>query len=172
MTEHEWGVGVPDWIYKEEVFTSNFALWWSPNSSKITFLILNETQVNKYTFSIYNLTFDSNEIVPYLTQQTMSYPKPGYSNPLISAHMFDLEQYLGESSMGTSFNLAGSTLELEWSGRLPHNNSIIIIEVIWLGNCGSSFLLKEVNHNTDASRTALFNLSDTSLLDARTGNLM
>ena len=38
--------------------------------------------------------------------------------------------------------------------------------------CGGSLLLKEVNRNTDAGRTALFNLSDTSLLDARTGSLV
>ena len=74
--------------------------------------------------------------------------------------------------MGMSFDPAGSTLELEWSGRLPHNDSIIIIEVIWLGNCGGSLLLKEVNRNTDTGRTALFDLSDTSLLDVRTGSLM
>ena len=74
--------------------------------------------------------------------------------------------------MGTSFDPAESTLEPEWSGRLPHNDSIIIIEVVWLGNCGGSLLLKEVNRNTDAGRTALFDLSDTSLLDVRTGSLM
>ena len=116
MTEREWGVAVPDWVYEEEVFTSDFALWWSPDSSKITFLVLDETQVNEYTFPIYNPTFDPNEVVPYPTQQTMRYPKPGYPNPLVSAHVFDLEQYLGESSMGTSFDPAESTLELKWSG--------------------------------------------------------
>ena len=91
MTEREWGVGVPDWVYEEGVFTSDFALWWSPDSSKITFLVLDETQVNEYTFLIYNPTFDLNEVVPYPTQQTVRYPKPGYSNPLVSAHVFDLK---------------------------------------------------------------------------------
>ena len=74
--------------------------------------------------------------------------------------------------MGTSFDPAESTLEPEWSGRLPHNDSIIIIEVVWLGNYGGSLLLKEVNCNTDAGRTALFDLSDTSLFDAQTGRLV
>jgi dipeptidyl aminopeptidase B len=163
--------GVPDWVYEEEVFTSDFALWWSPDSSKIAFLVLDETQVNEYTFPIYNPTSDSDEVVPYPTQETMRYPKPGYPNPLVSAHVFDLERYLGESSMGTSFDPAESTLELEWSGRLPQNDSIII-EVVWLGNGGSSLLLKEVNRNADAGRAVLFDLSDTSLLDARTGSLV
>ncbi|KAF8493019.1 dipeptidyl aminopeptidase [Russula emetica] len=163
--------GVPDWVYEEEVFTSDFALWWSPDSSKIAFLVLDETLVNEYTFPIYNPTFDSNEVVPYPTQQTMRYPKPGYPNPIVSAHVFDLERYLGESSIGTSFDPAESTLELEWSGRLPHNDSIIF-EVVWLGNGGSSLLLKEVNRNADSGRAVLFDLLDTSLLDARTGRVV
>jgi dipeptidyl aminopeptidase len=163
--------GVPDWVYEEEVFSSDFALWWSPDSSKIAFLVLDETLVNEYTFPIYNPTFDSNEVVPYPTQQTMRYPKPGYPNPFVSAHVFDFERYLGESSMGTSFDPAESTLELEWPGRLPHNDSIII-EVVWLGNGGSSLLLKEVNRNADAGRAVLFDLLDTSLLDTRTGRVV
>ena len=163
--------GVPDWVYEEEVFSSDYALWWSPDSSKIAFLVLDETLVNEYTFPIYNPTFDSNEIVPYPTQETMRYPKPGYPNPLVSAHVFDLERYLDESSMGTSFDPAESTLELEWSGRLPQNDSIII-DVVWLGNGGRSLLIKEVNRNADAGRAVLFDLPDTSVLDARTGSVV
>jgi dipeptidyl aminopeptidase len=156
-------------VYEEEVFSSDFALWWSPDSSKIAFLVFDETLVNEYTFPIYNPTFDSNEVVPYPTEQTMRYPKPGYPNPFVSAHVFDLERYLGESSI--DIDPAESTLELEWSGRLPHNDSIII-DVVWLGNGGSSLLLKEVNRNADAGRAVLFDLPDTSLLDARTGRVV
>jgi dipeptidyl aminopeptidase len=47
---------VPDWVYEEEAFTSDFALWWSPDSSKITFLVLDETLVNEYTFPILDNT--------------------------------------------------------------------------------------------------------------------
>jgi len=163
--------GVPDWVYEEEVFTSDYALWWSPDSSKIAFLVLDETLVNEYTFPIYNPTHDSNAVVPYPTQQTMRYPKPGYPNPLVSAHVFDLERYLSESSIGTSFDPAELTLELEWSGRPPRNDSIIM-EVVWLGKGGGSLLLKEVNRNADEGRAVLFDFSDTSLLNARTGRVV
>lgn len=151
--------------------TSDFALWWSPDSSKIAFLVLDETLVNEYTFPIYNPTYDSNEVVPYPTQQTMRYPKPGYPNPLVSVHVFDLERYLGESSLGISSDPAELTLELEWSGRLPPNDSIIF-EVVWLGNGSNFLLLKEVNRNADEGRAVLFDLPDTSLLDARTGRVV
>jgi len=35
--------GVPDRVHEEEVFSSDFALWWSPDSTKVAFLHLDET---------------------------------------------------------------------------------------------------------------------------------
>lgn len=153
------------------MFSSDFALWWSPDSTKIAFLVSDETLVNEYTFPIYNPTYESDTVVPYPTQQTMRYPKPGYPNPLVSAHVFDFERFLSESSIGHNYDPAESTLELEWSGRLPRNDSIII-EVVWLGNGGGSLLLKEVNRNADTGRAVLFDVSDTSLLAGRTGRVV
>ncbi|KAH9986684.1 dipeptidyl peptidase IV N-terminal region-domain-containing protein [Russula compacta] len=161
--------GVPDWVYEEEVFSSDFALWWSPDSSKIAFLVLDETLVNEYTLPIYNPTYDSDAVVPYTTQLTMRYPKPGYPNPLVSAHVFDLERFLAESVLGTGLDPAETTLELEWLDRLPRNDSIIT-EVVWLGD--DSLLLKEVNRNADVGHAVLFDISDTSLLAARTGRVV
>jgi hypothetical protein len=31
--------GIPDWVFEEEVFEDNFALWWSPDSSKLVNMI-------------------------------------------------------------------------------------------------------------------------------------
>jgi dipeptidyl aminopeptidase len=161
--------GVPDWVYEEEVFSSNFALWWSPDSSKIAFLVSDETLVNEYTFPIYNPTYDANTVAPYPSEQTMRYPKPGYPNPLVSAHVFDVDRLLSESALGTYLDPAETTLELDWSGRLPTNDSIIM-DVVWLAN--DSLLLKEVNRNADAGRVVLFDVSDTSLLAAGMGRVV
>lgn len=158
-------------MYEEEVFASDFALWWSPDSTKIAFLVLDETLVDEYTFPIYNPTNDGDTVVPYTTQETMRYPKPGYPNPLVSAQVFDLERFLFETSTGVNYDPAELTLELEWSGRLPRNDSIII-EVVWLGNDSGSLLLKEVNRNADAGNVVLFDLSDTSLLASQTGSVV
>ena len=87
-------------MYEEEVFSSDFALWWSPDSSKIAFLVSDETQVNEYAFPIYNPTPDSDTVVPYPAQLTMRYPKPGYPNPLVTAHIFDLGRFLSDGSSG------------------------------------------------------------------------
>src|ERR1700733_3808207 len=90
--------GVPDWVYEEEVFASDYALWWSPDSKKVAFLAFDETLVDEYVFPIYNPTQDSSAIIPYTTDVVMKYPKPGYKNPLVSLHVFDLERY--ESALG------------------------------------------------------------------------
>ena len=57
--------GVPDWVYEEEIFSSNFALWWAPDSSKIAFLSFDETAVPEFSFPIYNPTEDATAVVPY-----------------------------------------------------------------------------------------------------------
>ena len=161
--------GVPDWVYEEEVFSSDFALWWSHDSSKIAFLVSDETQVSEYTFPIYNPTNDADTVVPYPSQQTMRYPKPGYPNPLVSAHVFDLDRFLSETALGVYLDPAETTLELDWSDQLPANDSIIM-DVVWLAN--DSLLLKEVNRNADAGRVVLFDFSDTSLLGAGMGRVV
>ncbi len=161
--------GVPDWVYEEEVFSSDSALWWSPDSTKVAFLAFDETLVEEYTFPIYNPTDDSDAVVPYTSQLTMRYPKPGYPNPLVSAHVFDLERFLSERVFSDEPSPAEATLELEWTGRQPLNDSVIT-DVVWLSN--GTLLVKEVNRNADTGRAALFDVSDTTLLAARTGTVV
>jgi dipeptidyl aminopeptidase len=157
-------------VYEEEVFGSDYALWWSPDSSKIAFLVSDETLVNEYTFPIYNPTDNADTVVPYPSQQTMRYPKPGYPNPLVSAHVFDLDRFLSETTaVGTYLDPAETTVELDWSDRLLANDSITM-DVVWLAN--GSLLLKEVNRNADAGRVVLFDVSDTSLLGAGMGRVV
>ena len=143
--------GVPDWVYEEEVFSSDYALWWSPDSTKIAFLAFDETLVNEYVFPIYNPTEDSDAIIPYTTKVVMKYPKPGYNNPLVSLHVFDLGRY--ESALGIPAESA--TLELDWLGRHPKEDSIIS-EVAWVGN--ATLIIKEVNRAADDGNVVLFDI--------------
>lgn len=161
--------GVPDWVYEEEVFAADFALFWSPDSTKVAFLAFDETLVEEFTFPIYNPTDDSDAVVPYTTQLTMRYPKPGYPNPLVFVHVFDLDRFLIERAFNDETSPAEATLELEWTGRQPVNDSIIM-DVVWLSN--GTLLVKEVNRNADKGIAALFDVSDTTLLAARTGSVV
>ena len=35
--------GIPDWVFEEEVFEDNFALWWSPDASKLVINAFNQS---------------------------------------------------------------------------------------------------------------------------------
>jgi dipeptidyl aminopeptidase len=63
--------GVPDWVYEEEVFSSNSALWWSPNSDTIAYLRSDETQVLDYKLQYYNPSTDAFTVQPYPTELDM-----------------------------------------------------------------------------------------------------
>ncbi|KAG6381795.1 dipeptidyl aminopeptidase [Boletus reticuloceps] len=148
--------GVPDWIYEEEVLSQDYALWWSPDSSKIAFLRLDETTVEEYRFPIYNPTEDSYAVIPYTEDVVIKYPKPGYNNPLVSVHVFDLEVYLSQSeSAPTTDADDGTVVDLKWSNSFPSNNSIIS-QVAWVDN--STLVLKEVTRAADHGNVVLFDM--------------
>ncbi|KAJ3558705.1 hypothetical protein NM688_g763 [Phlebia brevispora] len=149
--------GVPDWVYEEEVFSNDYALWWSPDANKVAFLTFDETAVDEFTFPIYNPTENSYTVVPYPGHVTMKYPKPGYNNPIVSVNVFALDDYLDAVDDGDPEEdaLDEATLELTWEGRIASNNSVIS-EVAWVGN--STLLVKEVNRAATNGSVVLFNL--------------
>ncbi|KAG7227530.1 hypothetical protein INR49_005345 [Caranx melampygus] len=71
--------GVPDWVYEEEVFASNGAIWWSTTGKYLAYLELNDTEVNKVEFSWYG-----SEQYP----QTMAIPYPKAGSPLTKVKLF------------------------------------------------------------------------------------
>lgn len=155
--------GVPDWVYEEEVFSADYALWWAPDASKVAFLRFDETAVDEYTFPVYNPTENANTVVPYPETVVMKYPKPGYNNPLVSVHVFQLDEYLevmGELGSGANRTTVaqGATLELRWDGRQAPTNSIIS-EVAWVSN--SSLLVREVTRAAENGSVVYFDLGST-----------
>ncbi|OBZ74023.1 putative dipeptidyl-aminopeptidase B [Grifola frondosa] len=119
--------GVPDWVYEEEVFSSDYALWWSPDSAKVAYLRFDETAVDEFTYPVYNPSEDSYAVVPYPGHVTMKYPKPGYNNPLVSMHIFELDEYLANMDNGDNITdvIAASSMQLTWDGQQTADNAII-----------------------------------------------
>jgi dipeptidyl-peptidase-4 len=69
--------GKLDWLYQEEIYgRGRFrGYWWSPDSSRIAFLQLDERPVPKYTVV---------DHIPYRSAlETTDYPKAGDPNPLV-----------------------------------------------------------------------------------------
>jgi dipeptidyl aminopeptidase len=161
--------GVPDWIYEEEVFSDDYSLWWSPDSSKIAFLRLDETLVDEFQFPIYNPTDDSYAVNPYTQEVVVKYPKPGYSNPLASVHVFDVAQYLEQSETSSDSTAETYTYELTWGDRFPVTNSIVM-DVSWVGQ--STLIVKEVNRAADNGSVVYFDLTRMGNAETATGNVV
>uniref|UniRef100_A0A4W6FYJ2 Fibroblast activation protein, alpha n=1 Tax=Lates calcarifer TaxID=8187 RepID=A0A4W6FYJ2_LATCA len=65
--------GIPDWVYEEEVFASNGALWWSSTGKYLAYLELNDTEVHKVEFSWYGSDqYPQTMAVPYPKANTIS----------------------------------------------------------------------------------------------------
>lgn len=69
--------GKLDWVYQEEIYgRGNYrAYWWSPDSSRLAFLQLNEQPVPEFTVV--------DHIPARLTVETWDYPKAGDPNPTV-----------------------------------------------------------------------------------------
>ncbi|KAJ7643291.1 dipeptidyl aminopeptidase [Mycena polygramma] len=139
--------GVPSWVYEEEILSSPSALWFSPSSSKLAFLIFDESLVDEFTFPIYNPTDDADTVVPYTGEVKMKYPKPGFRNPLVEVAVFDLAAHLDHSATDVEI------LTLNWAGRHADDDSTIS-EIKWVSD--DMLILKELNRNADNGSVVLF----------------
>ncbi|CAG8541103.1 11966_t:CDS:10, partial [Acaulospora morrowiae] len=130
--------GVPDWIYEEEVLATNFALWWSPDATYIAYIRLNETDVPEYRFPLY---LNGMEAGPYVTEVVMKYPKPGYPNPIVTFHIYDVSKPLVSQSAAIPFTDDFS------------DDNKIITEVCWAGS--DKALVRVMDRVQDTARVVL-----------------
>ncbi|EJC99985.1 dipeptidyl aminopeptidase [Fomitiporia mediterranea MF3/22] len=162
--------GVPDWVYEEEVLSADYALWWAPDAKRVAFLESDETNVDVYSFPIYNPTADSYSVHPYTEDVAMRYPKPGYTNPSVDVHVFDLDGYLSnrqddddEDDDEISDEVTEHLSRLTWSSRRSVNDSVIM-DVAWIG--ADDLLVKEVNRGADDGVVVHFDMEDLSIAGA------
>ncbi|XP_069472426.1 dipeptidyl peptidase 4 isoform X2 [Ambystoma mexicanum] len=76
--------GVPDWVYEEEMFSSNYALWWSPNATYLAYAQFNDTEVPLIEYSWYG-----DEKQQYPKTVVIPYPKAGAKNPTVKLFIVD-----------------------------------------------------------------------------------
>uniref|UniRef100_A0A8C5IBC4 Dipeptidyl peptidase 4-like n=1 Tax=Gouania willdenowi TaxID=441366 RepID=A0A8C5IBC4_GOUWI len=62
--------GIPDWVYEEEVFAANGALWWSSTGKYLAYAEFNDTEVQKVEFSWFGAE-------QYPQTVALPYPKAG-----------------------------------------------------------------------------------------------
>lgn len=183
---------VPDWVYEEEVFESNFALWPSPTGSYLAYLRFDETEVPIYEYPVYNPnSFSAGGTTPYLQQVKMKYPKPGFANPKVSVHAVDLDilRKHGGEGTGPSWDVVQSAKRLlhnpRSSSATASSASSAGLSTSALQNIDDALagsqdarserlvkevvwltdreaLIKETNRVSDRARTLLFDLSSSS----------
>ncbi|NXX86364.1 DPP4 peptidase, partial [Urocolius indicus] len=76
--------GIPDWVYEEEMFSSRFALWWSPNGKFLAYATFNDTEVPVIEYSFY-----SEDTLQYPKTVRFPYPKAGATNPTVQFFIVD-----------------------------------------------------------------------------------
>ncbi|GAA5838075.1 hypothetical protein JCM9279_004119 [Rhodotorula babjevae] len=159
--------GAPDWVYEEEIFSSDSALWWSPASDHLAFLSFDETDVPEYEYPVYNVDPVEAGGEPYPSKVAMRYPKPGYPNPRVSVRVFSLSTYLASTSTSSSSSRAAriraATHTLVLERPFPESN-VVVTQVAWVGR--DELLVKMTDRTARWERVGLFDLSDEGLRGA------
>ncbi|XP_049610929.1 dipeptidyl peptidase 4-like [Syngnathus scovelli] len=119
--------GIPDWVYEEEMFSSNQGLWWSPGGKYVAYAEFNDTLVPIVEFTWYG---DQQ----YPATISIPYPKAGSPNPEVKLFVVDTdntinisevlvpetfisqEHYLATVTWGTDQRLA-----VQWLKRLQNH---------------------------------------------------
>ena len=69
------------------MFASPGCLWWSPDSSHLAYIHINETLVPIYSIPYY-IDTDHPSPLPYPKFKDIKYPKPGYPNPVADVYIY------------------------------------------------------------------------------------
>ncbi|KAK9478180.1 dipeptidyl peptidase IV N-terminal region-domain-containing protein [Lipomyces japonicus] len=140
--------GIPDWVYEEEVFSGNSALWWSDSGRYLAFLRSNDTTVPEYTIPYFQQKPISANSYPEMVD--LKYPKAGYDNPIVELVFLDLSSY--ETFVPT----VNDSRNLE-------DNDKLITEVVW---AGEKVIVRQTNRESDLLKIVLIDSK------ARTGSVV
>jgi len=92
--------GEMDWVYEEEIYGrgTKRAFWWSPDSSKVAFLRIDDTPVSTF------VTLDDINYEPNV--ETWEYPRAGEANPMVRlgvAHVAGSTDWIDLSKYGPEY---------------------------------------------------------------------
>jgi dipeptidyl-peptidase-4 len=132
--------GKMDWVYEEEIYGrgTTRAYWWSPDSSRVAFLHIDDTPVSSY------ITLDDISYDPKV--ETWRYPRAGDPNPAVrlgvaraggSVDWIDLSKYRGNDFL---------VVRVDWT---PANQLVYEVEnrvQSWIDlNVGTKTLFRETS---------------------------
>ncbi|XP_014205083.1 venom dipeptidyl peptidase 4 isoform X2 [Copidosoma floridanum] len=178
--------GIPDWVYEEEVFSSNKAVWFSPSGTKLAFGHFDDSHtliMNIPYYGFPGLTFQYPSAIP------IYYPKSGTQNPTVKLFYVDLEEVIRGNV---------SLTEIECPHKLSFSERILasvsfptdhLVTAIWMNrvqnqayfhtcdvvhrNCTTALEYKERNGWVEQFVPPLFNRDGTAfvlILPQKQGN--
>ncbi|VVT56454.1 uncharacterized protein SAPINGB_P005066 [Magnusiomyces paraingens] len=110
--------GRPDWVYEEEVFGADFALWWSPKGDYLAYLRTNDSAVEEFPIP-YFVQKSPASSHPYPKVRKIKYPKPGTPNPVVDLLLLDVnsqESYHVPVEKNDEEDLEKLITEVVWTG--------------------------------------------------------
>uniref|UniRef100_A0A1I8Q502 Venom dipeptidyl peptidase 4 n=1 Tax=Stomoxys calcitrans TaxID=35570 RepID=A0A1I8Q502_STOCA len=137
--------GIPDWVYEEEVFSSNSAVWFSPDGSQLAFIQFDDSPTPVINFPIYGEAGDIRFQYPY--NRLVAYPKAGASNPRVKLFTSDLAR----AAAGNTDHLT----EIPRPSGLNTESDYIITVVDWLNS--TNVLSVWMNRIQNSATIQIFN---------------
>ncbi|XP_028028564.1 venom dipeptidyl peptidase 4-like isoform X1 [Bombyx mandarina] len=126
--------GVPDWVYEEEVFSSNNAMWFSADGQKLAYVTFDDTNVRVMPVPHYGVPGNIN--YQYTQHHQIRYPKPGTTNPTVTVTLRDLNSGssnayaapsdLNEPILRTVQFTANNVIALMWTNRVQTTLRVVL----------------------------------------------
>ncbi|RMZ90395.1 hypothetical protein DV736_g2373, partial [Chaetothyriales sp. CBS 134916] len=134
--------GIPDWVYEEEVFSNNIAMWWSRDSQYVAFLRTNETLVPEYPVQYFIKRPEGQTagagLEAYPNVRKIKYPKAGAPNPVVDMLFYDIAR--------------NEKFPVDVSGGFPDDDRLIV-NCLWADD--GKVLVQEANRESDRFRYIL-----------------
>ncbi|XP_050526616.1 venom dipeptidyl peptidase 4-like isoform X2 [Daktulosphaira vitifoliae] len=133
--------GIPDWVYEEEVLSSNSALWFSKSGTKLAFASFNDVNVSIMVMPLYGQP--GNLRYQYPSNVGIHYPKVGTPNPIVEFYV----KFLNKKDL------------IKVSPPVDINeNDLILNNVLWSDD--SNLFINWMNRVQNETRLAHYIVSD------------
>ncbi|KAM7358770.1 dipeptidyl peptidase 4 omega isoform 3-T6 [Cochliomyia hominivorax] len=136
--------GIPDWVYEEEVFSSNSAVWFSPDGKKLAFIKFDDSPTHVINFPVYGEAGDIRFQYPF--NRLVAYPKAGSPNPRVQLFTSDLDRAAAGTDHLTNIPVPSA---------LNTQGDYIITVVDWLNN--TNVLSVWMNRIQNQAHVQIFN---------------
>jgi len=135
--------GIPDWVYEEEILSTNKAMYFNNDGNRLAFARFNDTNVREFYYTRYGEPSDPLK-VQYPQQILLKYPKVGTPNPTINLFVVNLEAnaenmvlepVIPPEEMSTREHIftavtwiSNDKLSVIWTNRVQNESSVSVCE--------------------------------------------